>query len=597
MICEKLNDEIYLELHFNNIIMILYNAYNILWLDTSSTQKEITKRWKDILKYLAIWEVPFFDNDLDLIEEYRNKVYIKESIDNLSNPKERLINSFFWFEIEDEEDKKIFNLINKKKFIWAISLVEKSKNKKNLAILYSLILLDKDLENIKINDTPIVLAEKLINIFKELWENKWFWKLFEKKFFLHDDLSTDKKILEDFKSNLWVYLSDLFHDISKNIWNDEVLKIFNKTFSNIKWNKTNKEVDIVYLKLTEIVKRLEWMDISEDWIFDDDEKAELKKTYREVNSLLKKFKDIWLYDDSKTILIRDNLVKALRIIMLDLSNNLSEDEEVLKVLKFALKIVWTDWLKHKIKEEYGIITENIELKPIIKLIDEWKNKAAYIRINKLEKLNNDEKKLQSLKNLKNQAVFWLLWDDFLKAKKLFEKWSYVEANNLFKKVELFAEENIYLFNIDEKVLNTTIINIKNYLEELSQWKYESKDVFDYIDGIRDWAVKNLWEVEWYFCIFYIDSISYWYISDINWNPKKTGKPAFLFTLNWVWVSIYWDTTYITILWVPIIPLSSRNVRSLWGSQYNFSWKKEMDLWKKIWKYIVVWFIIILILNN
>ena len=577
--------------------MIIHNAYNILWLDINSTQKEITKRWKDILKYLAIWEVPFFDNDLDLVEEYRNDKNIKEAINNLSNPKKRLINSFFWFEIEDEEDKKIFNLINKKNFIWAISLVEKSKNKKNLAILYSLILLDKDLENIKINDTPIVLVEKLINIFKELWENKWFWKLFEKKFFLHDDLSTDKKILEDFKSNLWVYLSDLFHDISKNIWNDEVLKIFNKTFSNIKWNKTNKEVDIVYLKLTEIVKRLEWMDISEDWIFDDDEKAELKKTYREVNSLLKKFKDIWLYDDSKTILIRDNLVKALRIIMLDLSNNLSEDEEVLKVLKFALKIVWTDWLKHKIKEEYGIITENIELKPIIKLIDEWKNKAAYIRINKLEKLNNDEKKLQSLKNLKNQAVFWLLWDDFLKAKKLFEKWSYVEANNLFKKVELFAEENIYLFNIDEKVLNTTIINIKNYLEELSQWKYESKDVFDYIDGIRDWAVKNLWEVEWYFCIFYIDSISYWYISDINWNPKKTGKPAFLFTLNWVWVSIYWDTTYITILWVPIIPLSSRNVRSLWGSQYNFSWKKEMDLWKKIWKYIVVWFIIILILNN
>jgi hypothetical protein len=46
-----------------------------------------------------------------------------------------------------------------------------------------------------------------------------------------------------------------------------------------------------------------------------------------------------LYDDSKTILIRDNLVKALRVIMLDLSNNLSEDEEVLKVLRFALKIV------------------------------------------------------------------------------------------------------------------------------------------------------------------------------------------------------------------------------------------------------------------
>jgi len=83
--------------------------------------------------------------------------------------------------------------------------------------LYSLVLLDKDISNIELDDTPLELTEKLIIMFYKLSKNEKFWKLFEQKFYLHDDLSTDKKILKEFKSNLGEYLSDLFYDISKNI--------------------------------------------------------------------------------------------------------------------------------------------------------------------------------------------------------------------------------------------------------------------------------------------------------------------------------------------------------------------------------------------
>ncbi len=501
--------------------MILQNSYNILWLDITSTQKQITKRWKDILKYLAIWESPDFENDLFFSKEYRNEIYVKEAIDNLTNPKNRLLNVFFWFDIDDERDKELFLLINEKDFNWAITLLESSSNTKNLIILYSLILLNKEINDIKLDNTSIELVEKLIIMFDDLLKDEKFWKVFEKKFYLYDDLSTDKKILNDFQLDIWTYLSDIFYDISKNLWDNNVLKVFNKYFKNTKWNKTNSEIDALYWELTKIVEKLERMDISEDWVFDEDEKQELKNTYKEIDNVLKKIKDIWLYDDSKTLLIRDNLVKALRVIMLDLSNNLNEDEEVIEVQKFALKIVWTDWLKHKIKEEYDIISQNIEFKPIIQLIDEAKHEQAYNKIEEFESKNNSIKKNNWLKSLKKQAIFWLLWEKFVEAKKLFDEENYDKARTKFNKVENIAKDNIELFEwINPEWLSNIINTIKEYLQKVEKWELDLKEVFNYIDKLREDILEKLSKEDSYYFIFYFDSLTYWYISEINiWNTK------------------------------------------------------------------------------
>jgi hypothetical protein len=62
-------------------------------------------------------------------------------------------------------------------------------------------LLDEDLTNSELNNN-MELVEKLAKLFYNLMKNEKFWKVFEQKFYLHDDLSTDKKILKEFKLSL-----------------------------------------------------------------------------------------------------------------------------------------------------------------------------------------------------------------------------------------------------------------------------------------------------------------------------------------------------------------------------------------------------------
>jgi len=561
--------------------MLLENYYHILWLDITSSQKQISKRSKDILKYLAIGEIPDFDSDLASAWKYRNEIYVKSALDNLSDPKEKLLHAFFWFEIEDESDQQIFSLINEGKDEQVTKIIADSGNKKNLALIYSLFLLE-----------PIdkhgytYSAEDSIKLFKEIQDDDKFWRNFEKKYFLFDDISTNKELISDLRKNLGTHLSNLYYDISIALQDDSVLKIFHKYFKNTKGSKTVEKVEKIYIELHKLSEELKNMNISDDWVFDEYEKKELKRIHKNVKKSLKELKELWLYDDSKTLIVRDTVAESFRVIMLDLNNALDEENEALKVLNYALDIVGTDGLKHQIRDEYDTITSNLKFKPIIQSLGEEDFIAAYSDIVELEEDELSSQDSSNLNKLKRQAVFWILGDDFVAAKKVFEDWDKNKnAYELFSKVESFAEENIYLFDIEREGLNNIISNIRTYLQDLKTWKYESWDVFNYIDTIREGAIEKLWEMEWYFCIFYIDSISYGFLSEINSKPKGTQKPLFLFTL-WGWgVSIYWDTTYFTGFWLPIAPINSWEVNDLWNGQYQFFWKKEMPWWKKIWRFI------------
>jgi len=67
--------------------MILENYYHILWLDATATQKQIDKRWKEILKYLAIWDNPdYVEVDFPFTKKYRNETFVKDALNGLRNP-------------------------------------------------------------------------------------------------------------------------------------------------------------------------------------------------------------------------------------------------------------------------------------------------------------------------------------------------------------------------------------------------------------------------------------------------------------------------------------------------------------------------------
>lgn len=560
---------------------LINNSYHILWLDISSSQKQISKRAKDILKYLAIWEVPDFENDLYFTNEYRNEIFVKSAMDSLTNPKDKIINTFFWFDIENDDDKNIFSIYNTKNYNNAINLFKKSDNKKNLAILYTLLLLDPN-----ISSDYSEYVENSLDLFKEIQDDDKFWRIFERKYFLFDDISTNKDLISEFRKDLGKHLSNIFYDISAKLWDDTILKKFHKYFKNTKWNKANEQVEKIYLDLGKFSRELEDMNISEDWVFDDDEKVKVKKIHYDITQLLRKLEDLWLYDDSKTLIIRDTVAEVFRTIMLDLNNELNEEDESLKILNYALDIVGTDWLKHKINEEYKYLTTNLKFKPILQLLNDEDFIWAYKQIEELEKEDLNKEDIKSLTNLKKRSIFWRLWKWFIEWKNLFEKEKYTEALKYFTSIEELAKKNIDLFEwINEEALNELISWIKDYLWKIDKWELKAKEVFDYIDDLRAKVIKQLSEEDWYFFIFYIDSISYWYLSELNVNPKKIEKPNILFTWWWIWVSIYWDTTYFTFFWIPLAPINTWNVESLWNSQYQFYGKKEMPKWKKIWRFI------------
>lgn len=535
---------------------LINNSYHILWLDPASSQKQISKRAKDILKYLAIWETPDFENDFYFTTEYRNEIFIKSALDSLSHPKDKLINTFFWFDIESDEEKTLFQKYNNKDYNEAISLLEESENKKNLAILYILLLLDPNIDS-----DYSEYVDNSLDLFKEIYEDDKFWKKFEKKYLLFDDISTNKDLIDELRKDLGKHLSNIYYDISVKLWDDSILKKFHKYFKNSKWNKANEQVEKIYLDLWKLSWELEKMNISEDGVFDDDEKRIVKKNHHDITGLLKKLKDLWLYDDSKTLLIRDTVAEAFRTIMLDLNNELSEEDEALKVLNYALDIVGTDWLKHKINEEYKTITANIKLKPVIQLLDDEDFVTASNKIEELEDENLSNEDRLYLNNLKKRAIFWRLGKWFLEWKALFEKENHSEAIKYFTSIEDLAKNNIELFEwINPEGLNNIIDGVRAYLIKVQWWKLDAKEVFNYIDDLRAKVLENLSEEDWYFFIFYIDSITYWTLSKIIQEKKKNN-----WWWGWWWLIFFW-----IIILISIFSDDSSDSSNYSSSSYNNS---------------------------
>ena len=127
---------------------IINNAYRILGLEITSSQKEINRRGKEMLKFLKIDEMPNYSFDLSFNYLNREQASIEEALQNLTDVNKRIPNFFFWFQNNDEIDEKSLDFIKEQKYKEAIenwqeqSTENNSRSlfyKKNMAILLSLL--------------------------------------------------------------------------------------------------------------------------------------------------------------------------------------------------------------------------------------------------------------------------------------------------------------------------------------------------------------------------------------------------------------------------------------------------------------------------
>jgi uncharacterized protein YaiE (UPF0345 family) len=336
------------------------NAYHILGLDTLASERDVLKRSKEIINHLKVDETPDYDIDLGLSKDFRTEDAVKDALQKLQAPKKRIKEYFFWFQIADGIDEQVLGLFKIKDYLNAIRVWQNAAEgqstksffyKKNLAILYCLVLTAEDNKE--------YLQNSLV-AWKELVDSDKFWASFSKVYKLHDEQTASEDIISDFKKHVVEYLSDIYTELHQIHKNSDYLNEFQKVFS-AKGEKIEKSIlGPAYQSINKSVEELEKMEVSKDGKFDKEESEKIKKLVASVSQELNKLIDLGLYDDSQTKIMRDRAANALRSIVLDLHNNLSELEKSHGLLEVAIKIAGTESLKDKLQGELDQIQDSIK---------------------------------------------------------------------------------------------------------------------------------------------------------------------------------------------------------------------------------------------
>lgn len=338
------------------------NAYHILGLDTSASEKDILKRAKEIINRLRADDAPDYDLDIGLFKGFRTEDAVKDALQRLQAPKKKLKEYFFWFQIADSIDEQALELLKQGDYLNAVRVWQKAAEgqstkaffyKKNLAILYCLVL------SAEYNKEYL---QSSLTAWKELVDSDKFWSSFSKVYRLHDEQTASEDIVSDFKERVVECLSDIYTELHHLHKHSDCINEFQKIFS-ARGQKVEKSVlEPAYQAISDAVKKIEGMKVSADGMLDNEEKKTIKILIGLIRSELNKLIDLGLYNDSKTRVMRDRAATAIRSISIDLHNDLNETEVALGLAKIAEEISGTEGSKNRVQVDIATLQGNLAYK-------------------------------------------------------------------------------------------------------------------------------------------------------------------------------------------------------------------------------------------
>jgi hypothetical protein len=469
------------------------NAYHVLGLDTSSTQRDIQRRAKEIVKLVQIDDVPKYDLDLDIFEALRTEESVKEAIQKLTSPKKCIKEYFFWFHVGDDVDIQALGLLRLNKLeealrVWEHHSAGETKKaflyKKNLAILYCILLSDKPNQK--------YLKESL-KIWYELCNAPKFRTAFDAMYKLQDELSTDTETISDFHHHCPSDISDLYTELSQQHKNDSYIAEFSQVF-NMRGEKTAKAVlTPIFEEMTVAIEKLEAIKIPEEGELSSVDATLIKQCIAGIQNGSNKLIDLGLYDDSQSKTIRDRAAAAIRSVVLDIHNNLNDVPKAEQLLKIAMEFVGTSGMKHKLQQDLDTFESNrreaAKIQPILNLIQSKNYLEAITLIESTKELHkNDTDLLTVLDSKKKEAVTLYATNVFLEARKLMDSERYDGASPLFKQSAAIVYDHIEIFDVNREVVDSWLQTIKGNVGILTT--DNAKDV----DEIQNGMIKKIDEV-------------------------------------------------------------------------------------------------------
>lgn len=519
------------------------NSYYILGLDTSVSQRDVLKRSKEIINRLKIDDLPVYDLDLDIFEDFRTEESVKEAVQKLSTPKKRIKEYFFWFQIADSVDEQAAGLLKSKNYAEASQVWEHNSEKdtaksflykKNLAILHCLLLFKK---NSKTNLT------QSMKLWKELLESDKFWNAFAKVYKLHDELGTSQEIIDEFKSNAISYVADIYTELG-HFHNDNSYVAESSKILETKGAATEKTVlNPIYQSIAEVVDQLESLKVSEDGLIDKKEAQTIKTLIGKLQGEFNKLIEIGLYEDSQSKTIRDRAANAIRVVVLDLHNNLSETDKALALMNVALKISGTAGLESKVKHDIRVLEETKKnaglIAPVANLVAEEKFEEA------LRQIESDRKKFSGNAELqefydgqKKLCISMLALNKYKQARDYFDKQQEDKARPLFDEAGKLIHDNINLFNFNKKVIDELVEEIKSNMAKVNLNNLSQFDEYrnSYINLAKE---KFEGQLEHGAFIVLVDAHIYGGLTGFMKGARQKNNVAnILYTLGWITIWFY-----------------------------------------------------------
>lgn len=385
--------------------MLKNNAYHILGLDSTASQKDILHRDKELLAHIKMGDIPSYPLDVDIVEIPRTESTVKRALQDLQSPKNGMKDFFFWFHLADEIDEKAFAALKDKKYEEAFaawkgaSKTNSAKSffyKKNLVILETLLLTVKD-------DTTSL--KHTLDLWKSIIDSEKFWKFFEKAYEAQEHNSVTHEVFIAFRKRLPEYLSDIYADLYLTHKKTEYISEFKAKF-NAEGEKFRRGIlNPLYASINENVEILEGMKVSEDGVADAEERTAVRKANADIQNGMTVLQAFGFYDDSQTKILRDRAATALRSIAIDVNNVLDEHELAEEVAGMAGTLSGTEGLKKQIQDDLETIHGNVRgakhtkvMEGIVALIKAGKFKEAIYKIDYHLAATDSDAELKELLN-------------------------------------------------------------------------------------------------------------------------------------------------------------------------------------------------------
>lgn len=500
-----------------------HNAYSILGLDTSVSQKEISKRSKEIVNLLKIDEMPEYDTDLKSVNNIvRDEATVNDAVQRLSSPIKRIQEYFFWFEIENDQDENNLDLLRDNQYDEALERWQKRAEKsltakRNFAIASSILL----------NHTGYKKYLKLsIDAWGDVVNSDKFWSHFEKVYALNDEIGTSKSAIDGFRSKALDYLSDFYADVSRIKKNNGIYATFATAFGT-KGQKVQDEVLApIFEQINSASEQLRQLNASQDNKLSSQESMAIKRLVKKVQDLFEEVKELGLYDDSHSMVVRDRAAEAINIVAVDLFNNLDEVTKSVALMKVAQSLAsgpaTVSQINRNIDYIQKIKSQGRVIDPINELIESEKYSEALELINRQQEKYKDNVELQVYFRKRIQwCVIVISMDNYKKAHELLGKGKLTDAAGWFQGIFEFAYQYVNSFDIDKESLDIVLQQLRNKLDSTDRNNVGDVDVYrqSILDNSSD-AIQDAEKLELTMVTILIDSIIYQRVVELASSTKE-----------------------------------------------------------------------------